>query len=271
MRDLYYVNSRNQKLDFTQFPYLIKDMEELADFDSDYEIQNSRISFSKGPAEISLVLNISANTQEDFGDAVNYFFEVTQFDVLNNSFGRLYYGSQYVECNITGSTKKDWCMGVPYMMNYIRLVTTKPYWVIEHSYHFESSDIISTNNKRYAYKYKYRYANGLANLSITNEHFSECNFRIIIQGPVVKPVINVGGYRYYVDAVLEENERLEIDSASETIYKIMSTGIKVNMFNNRDKKNSVFRPIQPGYQEISWSGKFDFDIVLYEERSEPKW
>ncbi len=74
-----------------------------------------------------------------------------------------------------------------------------------------------------------------------------------------------------VDAVLEAGEYLEIDSAAETVTKILTSGIKVNAFHYRSFENSVFRPIQVGRQEVFWDGKFDFDLILFEERSEPKW
>ena len=32
-----------------------------------------------------------------------------------------------------------------------------------------------------------------------------------------------------------------------------------------------FQKIAPGRQTIMWTGKFDFDIILYTERSEPTW
>lgn len=74
-----------------------------------------------------------------------------------------------------------------------------------------------------------------------------------------------------MDVVLEDGEYLEIDSVAGTIFKVMATGIRVNCFHNRGLVDSVFRPIQSGRQTIDWSGKFDFDIILYEERSQPRW
>ena len=62
-----------------------------------------------------------------------------------------------------------------------------------------------------------------------------------------------------------------MDSAQQTVTKYMTSGIKVNAFNNRNFADSVFRPIQTGRQEVSWNGRFDFDLILLEERSEPKW
>ena len=152
-----------------------------------------------------------------------------------------------------------------------KIVTDYPFWIKEHPYYFKSSDVTSAKNKRYANKYAYRYANGQNNTYLINERYAECNFRMNIYGPCVKPSVYIGGYEYHVDAVLEAGEYLEIDSAAETVTKILTSGIKVNAFHYRSFENSVFRPIQVGRQEVFWDGKFDFDIILFEERSEPKW
>ena len=74
-----------------------------------------------------------------------------------------------------------------------------------------------------------------------------------------------------VNIVLESGERLEIDSRTETITKVMAFGEKVNAFHNREKGKTFFVRIPPGRQNVSWTGKFGWDLTIYEERSEPKW
>lgn len=96
----------------------------------------------------------------------------------------------------------------------------------------------------------------------------------VVNGDVILAICGVSrkmAYEYHVDTVLEAGEYLEIDSAAETVTKILTSGIKVNAFHYRSFENSVFRPIQVGRQEVFWDGKFDFDLILFEERSEPKW
>ena len=192
-------------------------------------------------------------------------------DVLLESPGRLYIGEQFLRCYVIASDKTEWENDIELLDNDITLLTDHPYWITEHPNYFKSSEILSTNNKRYPGRYAYRYANGLTNSSITNEHYAECNFRMIIYGPCTNPAIYVGGYGYLFKIVLEEGEYLEVDSAQQTVTKYMTSGIKVNAFNNRNFADSVFRPIQTGRQEVSWNGRFDFDLILLEERSEPKW
>lgn len=268
--ELHYINSEGQKLDFTRPPYFARDITELLDYDWEYAMRGNKITgFSKQPAEIPITINILAETKEEYEDACNYLFEVLEKDILKNVKGKLYYNGQYVSCNLTGSKKKDWCMGVCFQLNYLRLITDKPMWIKETEYNFKTADITSTNNKRYGYRYGYRYANGLKDTAIMNEHFDSVHFKLRIYGPCVNPLVNIGGHSYTVHTILEDGEYLEIDSMKRTVIKTMMNGSQVNLFHYRGK--DVFAKILPGRQPISWDGKFDFDIILFEERSEPKW
>lgn len=136
----------------------------------------------------------------------------------------------------------------------------------------EKQRIISSNdNKRYPGKYPYRYANGMTSNYIINPHFTDSNFQLIIYGPVVNPQVTIGSTPYLVNIVLESGEYLLIDSRSETIAKVINNGERINAFHNRQKGRKFFRKIQPGRQTISWTGKFDFDLIIFEERGEPRW
>jgi hypothetical protein len=48
-------------------------------------------------------------------------------------------------------------------------------------------------------------------------------------------------------------------------------GTTVNHFNDRNKASYIFEKIPPGNNAITWPGGFGFDVILMEERSEPKW
>lgn len=276
MKDISYVNSRGTKLDLLKPPYLLQ-TGELFDYEWGYNSvvsysgQGKITSFSKEIKERPLTLSILNYSRESYERAIDLFFETVDFDVLNRSPGKLYVGDQYQKCYIITSEKTGWEYDIELLDNTVTYVTEKSVWITEHPYYFKASEILSSNNKRYPGRYAYRYANGLTNTSITNEHYAECNFRLIIYGPCTNPAIYVGGYGYLFKIVLEDGEYLEVDSAAETVTKYMTSGIKVNAFNNRNFADSVFRPIQTGRQEVNWNGRFDFDLILLEERSEPKW
>ena len=61
------------------------------------------------------------------------------------------------------------------------------------------------------------------------------------------------------------------DENGEPVIKVLDNGQQVNIFDLRDKTNSVFEPIPGGNINLIWSGAFGFDLTLYQERSEPRW
>lgn len=276
MMKIYYENSQGVQLDLLKSPYRLQ-TGNIFDYKWSYSHRatvrkTAKIKgFSKDLEEKNLLLSILNYEKQAYYNAINFFAQTTEFDVVNNSPGKLYVGDMYLRCFIIASEKTEWESGIELLDNEITLVIDYPFWIKEHPYYFKISDVTSVNNKRYANKYAYRYANGLNNTYLINEHYAECNFRLNIYGPCVKPSVYIGEYEYHVDTVLEAGEYLEIDSAAETVTKILNSGIKVNAFHYRSFENSVFRPIQVGRQEVFWDGKFDFDIILFEERSEPKW
>lgn len=269
--NLFYVNHMNEKIDLNS-KNIILQYQELYNYSWDAENRNDKIAgFSRKTATVPVTCAVTADTIEEYREIVNGFHSVVEKDVRSIEPGRLYIGEQYLVCYISGDIKTDAFMGVPIQVKNLTVVTDHPFWIQENTYQFKANELMSSNNKRYAYRYAYRYANGLMNTSIVNDHYADCNFRMIVYGPIQDPLVYIGGHEYLVKIILEENEYLEIDSAAETVTKVTAFGVRVNAFNNRNFVNSVFEPIRPGRQNVGWSGRFDFDLIVYEERSEPKW
>ncbi len=273
----YYISHSGIRINFYEAPYYLNDTD-LLSYEWGYETENGRIlNITKGTTDKSLEIYVMPefgieNRNIVMKQAVDYLLSVLDADVAEKESGRLYTDTgYYLECLFVKSEKSDWNMGINFMFNSFTLLVPRPFWIREHEHNFKAADISSTNNKRYMNKYAYRYANGLNNTYIVNDHYTECNFLLRIYGPCVKPTVYIGGYEYHVDITLEDGEYLEIDSAAETVTKCMISGIRVNAFHNRSFKNSVFRPVQTGQQDVFWDGKFDFDLILYEGRSEPRW
>ena len=268
-----YINSNNEEINLISFRTRIKDAI-FHSYSWGYEGVTQQFgtkisNFTKEPIEYDATIVFRGSIAQR-KESLDNFLRTAEIDVINKTPGKLIAGGSYINGYVISSSTQPYD-GADWTQKDVVFLCPYPFWITEHPYYFKASEILSTNNKRYPGRYAYRYANGLTNASITNEHYAECNFRLIIYGPCNNPAIYVGGYGYLFKIVLEEGEYLEVDSAAETVTKYMTSGIKVNAFNNRNFANSVFRPIQTGRQEVNWNGRFDFDLVLLEERSEPKW
>lgn len=269
--DIYYSNSLGQILNLVQEPYRMQ-TSDIMDYEWDPYTESGYITeFTKAVVKKTVTLTISGTTEAEYCSAVNLFYETVEKDILSMSPGRLYVGEQYMECYIVASKKSEWEYGITQMDVEIDIVTDHPEWVEETDYEFTISKVSSSDNKRYAYRYQYRYANGMNSKEIYARHFSDLNFLLRIYGQAVSPMVTIGGHPYLVNIVLESGEYLEVDSRNGTVIKTMSNGQKVNAFSKRSFKYDVFRKIPPGLQQVNWPGSFNFDLILYAERGEPKW
>lgn len=269
---IFYENSNGVKLNLFEWPVAIQDITKLYGWIWEYSVTGNRmLKFDRAKKSRKLEISVYADDKDEFKKIMNEIHDITETDILNETPGKLWCGSYYMKCYLIEAEMQEYEEEYNTVDGEIKVETLYPAWIYEKEFMFRKSSIISSDNKIYPGKYPHRYANGLNNAFLTNNHYAESNFIMRIYGPVVKPMIIVGGYKYMIDIILEEGEYLEIDSITESITKIMTSGIRINSFHNRDKKHSVFRKIQSGRQEVSWSGKFDFDIVIYQERSEPKW
>lgn len=274
--ELYYISSNNQKIDFMSFPYLAND-NDLLDFVWEYSSSSSvrknggKITdFTRGVTEKSLSIDVSASDRASYTEALNYLTEVTEQDILSKTPGKLYFNEQYLSCYINASQSGEWDDTRQIMEKTLGIVSEYPFWVTETVRSFRSSGMQGT--KRYAYSYPYTYGGvGKQNLTLINPHYALTDFKMVIYGPAVNPSVSIANHPYQVNITIEKGELLEIDSTKGTVYQITSKGQKISRFNERQKEPSVFEKIPPGGSLISWNGDFDLDVILYEERSEPRW
>ena len=265
-----YVNSSNKKVDLNSEPYkmLISD---LLDYDWEMVESGNKIAgFKKGISKRSIDIDVIGTKGKSSRKLANDLTDIFEEDVQRGIPGKLFVGEYYLTCYIVSCEKTNWTTDVILSCEY-GVVTDHPYWVREHRYSFRKNETDPEGAKRYANRYPYRYANGLINSRIVNDHYADSNFLLTIYGPIVDPVLYIGGHEYSVKIVLEEGEYLEIDSAAGTVVKVKASGERVNAFHNRSFEISVFEPIHPGGQDIGWSGRFAFDLVIFEERSVARW
>lgn len=271
MNRIYYESGDKKKLYLDRYPFWLQ----TGDFLNYGWIRNERNEringFKKGITEKEFLITVFGNTDIEYAENWNHIHDVFEKDICEKTQGKLYFGDWYLSCYIFASEKSGWEYGCNMHDSRYRLVTDYPLWVRQNTYNFNIYKATSTDNKRHAYKYAYRYANGLSNTYIINPHFTDSNFKLIIYGPAVNPMVIIGENTYLVYIILEENERLEIDSRAGIVHKILRNGTIVNAFHNRQKQRTFFQKIKPGRQPVSWTGKFPFDLIIYEERSEPKW
>ena len=230
-----------------------------------------RISnIQKAPAAYSatLIAYGSRDARKAYLDALHEDFES---DIRNKTPGRIVWGDYYIECFILKSeTAPDEVQ--TWTDNKIEIYCPYPFWIKELKKSFlPQTSPAGQTFLDYQYDYTYDYYYGSPGIAIWQTDFPfTSEFMMMVYGPVENPRILVNGYPYQVNTTLYSNEYLIIDSRENTITKTLANGQRINIFDLRDKEQSVFEPMPGGDISFTWSGLFGFDLVIFNERSEPR-
>lgn len=213
---------------------------------------------------------IMCSSEEEGIATRNKLFETFEKDVLALQHGKIIIGNYYFKCYVTKSTKSDYQQSKRYMSLTLTLSSDYPYWVNEITTSFAVSGDTS-EGLDYPFDFSFDYCTDVASTELNNTNFVASNFRLIIYGACSNPAINIAGHTYQVNCDVGSNEYLTIDSTTKKIYVTKNDGTTVNHFNNRNKQSYIFEKIPEGKSAVTWDGDFGFEVILMEERSEPKW
>ena len=271
LEQLQYINHMNEILEFGK-EKLFVNSNDLRDFAWSITSKNDRISgFKKGIVSKSIPIIIKCETAEEGYSLRNRLFEVCEKDVLALKHGKIIIGDYYLKCFVVESKKAEYLIHQNYMKVTVKISTDFPYWVRETSSMFNYGGGVSGADLDFNRDFPFDYTSNLLGKQLNNPHFVASNFRIVIHGACDNPRITVGGHDYEISASIDENEYLTIDSTNKTIVLTHSDGSKDNCFNLRNRDSYIFQKIPSGILNVSASGTFKFDIIILEERGEPKW
>lgn len=190
-------------------------------------------------------------------------------DIANLTPGKIVHGEYAIGCYITtSSTYYD----DPFTQNEINIFCPYPFWRKEFPYHLTNREGQSYYTYLdYPIGYEYDYKALLPGYgSIKNDAATACDWKMVINGPVTNPIVSIDGRAIGVYAAIGAQETLVISSQGKTVKKYGPVG-EVNLFNSRVKQGDMFAKIASGNHSVLWSGNFDIDLILYQERSEPPW
>lgn len=268
---LTYVSSYNvnEKVEFGEYP-IYANSSDIRDYEWNYITQFNKVKKFNKSGVITKTLPVLVVDKNN----LDFIVEIFEKDIILGNPGKLYVGNYYILCNIYKITKENY-LNNGYISLNLGIVLDNKNWIKETVTKFYSSatelnDEMPT--KDYNYGYNYDYVNtGFNSDSVTNNSYSPADFKIIINGYVDNPVIQIGSNIYQVNTTIEDGGRLEIDSTNKTIKNINKYGQELNAFMYRDIENYIFEKIPVGTNTVSWSGSMEFTITVFEVRSEPKW
>lgn len=267
---LQYRNHIGEVIDFGRNGIFVKG-NALHDYSWTPSQRNGKISsFRREIAKRSLPVVIFCQTPEEGVAARNRLMEVAEKDILAKKPGRIIIGEYYYKCYITDSKKSKYLASRRRMEAELTVTSDEPRWVRETLFTLRKAGL-EDPGMGYPHDYPFDYASGFRRSAIVNTGFTASNFRMIIYGPCTDPVVNVSGHNYVVKGEINAGEYITIDSDAKKVTKTQTDGTVSNLFNFRGRDSYIFEKIASGNNLVSWDGDFGVDIVLLEERSEPKW
>lgn len=268
---LKYKNHINEVIDFGANGIYVN-MSDLHDYEWTVNKKGNRItSLTRKSGTRKLPVIIVCSSEAEGIAARNRMMEVFEKDCLAMEPGRVILGGYYFKCFVTKSVKKSYMTSNRMMNLVLTLQSDQPYWVKESTVSFGlgSAEVVS-GGVDYPFDYPFDYTAN-APEQIINPSIVPSNFRTVIYGACVNPSITIGGHKYQVNCTIESGGYLTIDSVAKTIALTDASGAVTNVFNSRNKQSYIFEKIPSGTSSVTWDGSFGFDIILLDERSEPKW
>lgn len=245
---------------------------ELHSYKWNYSAKNNKISyFSRDVQEKKLpIVIVPSNDRTEGNDIMNRLMELGDRDVLAKEPGRITVGEYYLDCFLFGNEKSKYDLRLGVFYSDLTVVTDKPAWIKETTFIFNDGTAVG-GFLDFPHDFAYDFTSPGKLQRLVNPSFNDSDFKMIIYGEVTDPVIYIGGHEYSVTGYVGAREYIEIDSREKTVVKVDNYGNKTNWFGRRNKESYIFQKIPQGVSPVSWQGTYRFDIILFEERSEPKW
>lgn len=206
--------------------------------------------------------------KEEQEEIINKLHDDFEGDLRRKQTARIIIGDQYLDCFIT-SVNARYNNGCT--TDTIQIYAPYPYWRQEQKIVLDSSDISSNGYLDYMYDYMYDYTAPVMGKRIVKSDFPfTSEFQMVIYGQAVNPTIVINGYAYTLYATIPTGAYVIIDSRQRSIMMYNANGTRTDLFNFRNKVNSIFEKIPSGNLEIVWDSSYGVDLTIFRERSEPK-
>lgn len=293
--NFYYENSNGRKIDLNKPPFLGVLSNNLFEFEWNYVTQGQAIQkivkFDKFMKQKKFKVLISGDSDHGYLGNLELFLQLTDMDINNLQMGKLWVDDYYLEGYIFASAKPKRYLNTTKTIIECSLICENGNWQSEEMYRFRAGqsgtddehDDYTGYGIMYPYDYNYDYSAPFSSNTIVNESYLDTDFEITFYGPWTMdsisptgPNITIGGNRYEVKRNLGANDYMKINSKRKTAevyhYNAQRQSITVeNVFAYRNKSYNLFEKIKWGGNLVIKPDSLAADVLLFYERSEPKY
>lgn len=232
--------------------------------------------FYKDAQESPLTLQILADNADQYNEIMEQMHRCFEQDVRALQPGRIWWNEYYKECFIVEADYDEFEELFEAVKKKMTVLSVSPYWTRKHSFSFTASPEVE-GALDYPYDYGYDIGTGFdydrADVVefLDNGTVCDSNFEIIFYGPVENPQVVIGGHYYTLYTNLATGEYATVNSRTKKIRKYSNNGAEENIFHTRDKDSYIFQKIPAGRITVNKARELGVDIILYDERGEPRW
>ena len=228
----------------------------VADFAKDPAVYETELIFTGGERQRQAVVN---TLHDDF-----------EADIRNMKTGRIIWGDYYIDCyvneSLTEPAKSD-----TQTSNKISIYAPYPFWVQDFKVELFPAEETQSTFLDFPFDFMFDFTAPVIGKAMVKSDFPfDSEFEMVIFGPAVNPRVTINGYSYVLYATIPQGAYVVIDSRNHTVMQFNTDGTKSNIFNLRNKTDSIFKKIPGGNLNISWDASFGVNITIYRERSEPR-
>lgn len=192
-----------------------------------------------------------------------------ELDVRNMTPGRLYWNDYYINCYATKSSTEPDDSNVV-VNNTVSFYCPHPFWIKEDKIVLSASEVSGGGFLDFEYDFPYDFtAPVMGERNVASGFPFASEFRMVIYGAAVNPRITINDYPYVLYTTIAQGSYAVIDSKTKTVMLYGAGGVKTNIFDFRNKSDSIFEKIPPGNLNIAWDASFGVDLTIFRERSEP--
>lgn len=266
-----YENNRKQIVYLDQGPYMML-VSDFLNYGWKYTSTYGRIrKFYHEISERKLKIDIYSDQRKTAREHQNELTSIFEYDVLNMTPGKLYIGEYWISCYITECDKTGWDDESNVVCCEYTLAAENPMWTKETTYHFLGDSGITASGIDFPYDYPFDYALITNANHVVNDAVKNSDVQINMYGPAENPCVIIGTHLYGLEYVINEGERIEINTRNKKMKLVRTDGTIENVFSMRYRDQYVYDPIPSGELVVSTNGFFDYDIILLTNRSEPEW
>ena len=200
-------------------------------------------------------------------------YEVAAYDLANNLQGTLAVRGWEARASLVKSEKAGWWLPSGPVSYTLAFRLQDPQWTRGLEWSFPpASGSLGGLDYPHDYAFDYGYVGSDGQVEVPGPY--PADFRLTVFGPASSPSVRIGPNSYSADVEVPDGSLLVIDSLAGTCELVDRTGASVSVLGDTPDGSDggyVFEQMPPGRADVSWSGEFGFDLVVYERRDEMVW